>query len=320
VFNLGYDNENMIKVLDSFPEQCKEAIKLARGVKIKGSFDSIAVCGMGGSGIGADLLKSLVNNIPVYPIHGYNVPSYINKKTLFVAVSYSGNTEETIACFKEAKRRKCTMLSITSGGKLSELDKKAVLVPKGFQPRNAIGYLFLTMVAVLSNSKIIPNQSAAISEVMQILNPKKCSREGFLLANKLREKIPVFYSSEELAMAAYRIKTAVNENSKQPAFYHYFPEMNHNEMNGFGNNSSRLVAVFMVDKRDIKQIQRRMEITKQVIREQVKFFDMEIKGKSLLARMMFAIYVGDYLSYYLALMNKEDPTPVPLVEELKKML
>ena len=320
---MSYDKENMLGVLQDFPEQCKEAVKLAK-VSVKGKFSSICVCGMGGSGIGGDLLKSLVNNIPIYPVHGYKLPSYVDKKCLVIAVSFSGNTEETLSCYKEAKKKKMKVISITSGGKLADLDKNAIIIPKDkypdFQPRSAIGYLFLTMVAALSKNKIIPSQSGALAEVNKILNPKLCSKQGFLLAQKLKNKIPVFYASEELGAAAYRIKTAVNENAKQPSFYHIFPEMNHNEINGFKRNTSKLAIVFLRDKKDNKAIIRRMDITKKLIKSNVKTVDLEVHGKNLLARMMYSIYVGDFISYYLALMNRLDPTPVPVVEELKKKL
>ena len=225
VLFLTYDKSNMLGVLEEFPAQCKEAVKLAKGFKINGKFSNVCVCGLGGSGIGGDLLKALVSKIPVYPVHDYILPSYVDKKSLVVAVSFSGNTEETLSCFKQAKKKGIEIISITSGGKLAELDKKAIIVPKkseSFQPRSGIGYLFLTMVAVLSNNNIIPNQSSALAETIK-LSSKLCSRQGFLIAQKLRGKIPVFYSSENLAAAAYRIKTAVNENAKQPAFWHYFP-------------------------------------------------------------------------------------------------
>ena len=314
---MTYDKENMLGVLESFSEQCKEAVKLARGASIKGKFSSITVCGMGGSGLAGELLKPLAK-IPVYPVHDYNLPSYIDKKNLIIIVSYSGNTEETLSCFKQAKKKKCKILSITSGGKLAELDKKAIIIPSGMQPRSAIGYLFLTMVAVLSKARAIPNQASALNETIRILNSKLCSRQGFLLAQKLRGKIPVFYASNDLAAVAYRIKTAVNENSKQPAFHHYFPEMDHNEINGFKKNASKIAAVFIMDKKDPNKIKKRMDITKKIIKHNTHV--LEVHGKSLLARMMYAIYIGDYLSYYLALMNKVNPTPVPVIEDLKKRL
>ena len=317
---MNYDKENMMGVLESFSEQCREAVKLSRGANVKGKFDSICVCGMGGSGIGGDLLKSLVSKLPVYAVHDYILPAYVDRKSLVVIVSYSGNTEETLSCFKQAKKRKCKILSITSGGKLAESDKKAIIIPSGIQPRNAIGYLFLSMVAVLSKAKVIPNQASAINEAIRILNPKLCSRQGFLLAQKLRNNIPVFYASAELAAVAYRIKTAVNENAKQPAFYHYFPEMDHNEIVGFKKNASKIAAVFIMDKKNSAKINERMEITKKIIKHDAAVHDLEVHGKSLLARMMYAIYVGDYISYYLALMNKVDPTPVAVVEDFKKRL
>ena len=317
---MEYDSQKMILVLDSFPKQCSEAVSIAKDVRINGNFEGIAVCGMGGSGIGGELLKSIVTDMPVYPIHGYELPKYIDNKILVVLVSYSGNTEETLSCLEEAKRRGCKFVSITSGGKLAELDKNAVKIPGGYQPRNSIGYLFLTMVAILSNSKIIPDQSGPISEVLGILNSEECKKEGLLLAQKLENKIPLFYASDLLASAAYRIKTAVNENSKQPAFFHSFPEMNHNEINGFGKNASQIAAVFLSDRNDSEQIRKRMEITKDLIKGDVDIHDINVKGKSLLARMMYSIYVGDYMSYYLALINQKDPTPVPLIETLKKRL
>ena len=317
---LTFDKENMLETLQAFSEQCKEAVKLARGVKLKGKFVNICVCGMGGSGIGGELLKPFVKNIPVFSHHDYGLPNYVNKNSLVFIISYSGNTEQTLSAYSEAKKRKAKIIAITSGGKLAEKEKKAIIVPSGFQPRNAIGYLFLSMLAVLSNNRIIPNQSGAISETIRLLHPKQNSKEAFMLAKKLKDKIPVFYASEELAGAAYRMKTQVNENAKQPAFYHVFPEMNHNEINGFKKLGKKLITVFIRDSKDVMIIRKRMAITKNLIKSQTHTVDLNVNGKSLLARMLTTIYVGDYASYYLALMSREDPTPVPIIEELKKKL
>ena len=318
--NLTYDKENMLGVLEAFSEQCKEAVKLARGVKIKGKFANICVCGMGGSGVGGFLLKPFVKNIPVFVNNTYGLPKYVGRKSLVICISYSGNTEETLSAYAEAKKRKATVFSITSGGKLAEKDKKAIIVPSGYQPRAAIGYLFLSMVAVLSSNGIIPNQSSAISETIRLLQPKQNSREAFMLAKKLKDKIPIFYASEDLAAVAYRIKTQINENAKQPAFYHVFPEMNHNEINGFKKQGRKVITVFIRDKKDLLSIKKRMTITKKLIHAQTNTVDLQVKGNSLLARILTTIYIGDFASYYLALMNREDPTPVPIVEELKKRL
>jgi glucose/mannose-6-phosphate isomerase len=316
---MTYDKENMLKVLGSFPEQCRDAVKLARGVKVKGNFSNICVCGMGGSGIGGELLKPF-SRIPVFSHHDYGLPSYVRKKSLVVIVSYSGNTEETLSSYKEAKKRKAAVIAITSGGKLAEKEKKAIIIPSGLQPRAALGYLFLTMFAVLSNNKIIPSQSSAISEAISMLNTKQLSKEAFMLSKRMFGKIPVFYASNELGAAAYRMKTQVNENAKQPAFSHVFPEMDHNEINGFKKLGNRLIAVFLFDKKDFVQNKKRMTVTRQLIKSDTDTYEIIVKGKSLLARMLTTIYLGDFASYYLALMNKEDPTPVPIIQELKKKI
>ncbi|MBW2996162.1 SIS domain-containing protein [Candidatus Woesearchaeota archaeon] len=227
---MNYDKSNMLGVLEAFPEQCKEAVKLVRGVKVKGKFSNICVCGLGGSGIGGELLKPLAKKMLIFAHHSYGLPSFVNKNSLVVVVSYSGNTEESLSAYAEAKKRKAKVIAITSGGKLAEKDKNAIIVPTGYEPRAAIGYLFLTMVAVLSSNGIIPNQSAAINEAIRLLRPKESCKMAFMLAKKLYRKIPVFYASEDMGAVAYRIKTQVNENAKQPAFYHVFPEMNHNEI------------------------------------------------------------------------------------------
>ena len=317
---MTYDKENMLGVLNNFPEQCKEALRLVRGIKIKGKFANICVCGMGGSGIGGELLKPFSKRIPVFAHHDYGLPSYVGKNSLVVVISYSGDTEETLSAYAEAKKRKARILAITSGGKLAEKEKNAIIVPSGLQPRAAIGYLFLTMVAVLSSNRIISNQSGAIHEAIRHLHPRKDSKEAFMIAKKLVRKIPVFYASEDLAGVAYRMKTQINENAKQPAFYHVFPEMDHNEINGFKKQGKKVVVVFIRDSKDIIKVRKRMAVTKKLIKSKTNTVDIHVKGNSLLARMLTTIYVGDFISYYLALMNRVDPTPVPVIEELKKKL
>lgn len=314
------NKSDMLGVLEAFPEQCKEAIKLARKVKIKGKIANIVVCGMGGSGIGGDLLRPFVKKIPVFVNKNYKIPDFVNRNSLVFVVSYSGDTEETLAAYLEAKKKRAVVIAITSGGKLAEKEKNAIIVPKGYQPRAAIGFLFLPVLKILANSRIIPNQDSAIREAIRGLVPKICSKEGFMLAKKLKDKIPVFYGSEELAGVAYRMKTQVNENAKQPAFWHVFPEMDHNEINGFKRGGKKLQLVFIRDKRDLQKIRKRMAITKKLIKDSTNVTDLHVRGNSLLARMLITIYIGDYASYYLALMNKVNPGIVKIIEELKKRL
>ena len=186
------------------------------------------------------------------------------------------------------------------------------------QPRNAVGLLLLPVLRVLANSKIIANVN--IAEVLRVVKPKACSREGFLLSKKLKGKIPVFYSSSDLEGVAYRCKTQINEAAKQPAYWNVLPELDHNELGGFNNLANKVVIVMIRDKKDSARVRKRMKITKSIIKESTSVCEIHTKGKSLLTRILYAIYVGDYASYYLALFNREDPTPVEIIEEFKKRL
>jgi len=312
------DKENMINVLDAFSEQCKDAVKIAKGIKVKGKIDNVIFCGMGGSGVVGDIAAEFVSKIPFYIVHDYELPKAANKNSLIFLVSYSGNTEETLSCYKQAKSKKAKIVSITSGGKLSSLDKKAIIIPKGFQPRVALGYLLMPILVVLANSKVIVNPG--INQALEVLDSKICSRKGFLLAKEIKGRLPIFYASNSLKTAAYRCKTQINENSKQPAFNNVLPEMNHNEINGFYKNSNKIHAVFIRDKKDSEMVKKRMDISKVIIKEKTKVSEIHSFGNNLLGRILSVIYIGDYASYYLALMNKEDPTPVPVIEVLKKKL
>jgi glucose/mannose-6-phosphate isomerase len=159
-----------------------------------------------------------------------------------------------------------------------------------------------------------------MEEAIKLLQPEQVKREAEQLAGKIYGKIPIFYSSQNLAAVAYRMKTQINENAKQPAFCHIFPEMNHNEINGFKNMGKRMVMVFIRDENDPPQIKRRMDITKTLIENETNAAEISVRGKSLLARILTTVYVGDMASYYLATMNNEDPTPVPIITELKARL
>jgi glucose/mannose-6-phosphate isomerase len=164
---------------------------------------------------------------------------------------------------------------------------------------------------------LIPNQDNAIRETIRALVPKTNSKEGFMLTKRLINKIPVFYASNNLMGVAYICKTLTNENAKQPAFFHVFSEMNHNELNGFKKNIKGIYVVMIKDDKDHMMIKKRMEIAGKIIKEKTGITEINTKGKSLLTRMMHTLHIMMYTSYYLALMNKMDPTPVPVIEEFK---
>jgi len=318
------DNSNMLKVIEDFPQQCKTALELAKGMSVSGKIDKIVVAGMGGSAVGGDLLKAYIHNsnIPVFVVRDYKVPNFVDENTLVFAVSYSGNTEETISAYESAINKKAKSVAVTSGGKLGEMAKRAIKIPSGLQPRAALGYLFFPVLGVLVNSGVIDVKGKEIEEMLDVLSKTdEFKGVGERIAKKIGARTPLIYASELLSATAYRWKTQFNENSKTAAFHHAFPEMNHNEIVGYQRiNKSDFIAIFIRDKDDNERIIKRMDITKEIISSRVDVEEVFTKGEYLLSRIFSGIYYGDFASYYLALANKIDPTPVAVIENLKKRL
>ena len=185
---MGYDKQNMLDKLDNFRNQVEEAFKLAKKAKLpkinKKKISNIIICGMGGSAAGGLLLQSFVKDVPVFVNRNYDLPKYVDKNSLVFCVSYSGNTEETLSAYNEAKKRKATVIAVTSGGKLAEKEKNAIIIPGGYQPRIALGFTFIPSLIILSRYKLIANQDNAIRETIRALVPKIDSKEGFMLAKK----------------------------------------------------------------------------------------------------------------------------------------
>tara|TARA_Y100000031_G_scaffold32673_1_gene36503 strand:+ start:174 stop:1139 length:966 start_codon:yes stop_codon:yes gene_type:complete len=317
------DSQNMLQVIKDFPKQCREALGLPKGISASGEINNIVIAGMGGSAMGGDLLKVYLSNtnIPVYVNRDYKVPNFVDENSLVFAVSYSGNTEETLSALNAAKEKKAQIIGITSGGKLAEECEKVVNIPSGLQPRAALGYLFFPMLGILHNTNIIRVKNDELNEMMDILKQTdKFNEQGEELSKKLKEKIPIIYASEALGAIAFRWKTQINENAKMPAFYNVFSEMNHNEIAGYKSMDHKFSVVMIQDKNDNDRIKKRMDICKEIMEEYVEVEEVETQGESLLARMFSAIYLGDYVSYYMALWNRVDPSPVDIIEGMKKKL
>lgn len=318
------DKSNMLNVIESFPSQCKTAMGLTKGIAVSGEIKNIIIAGMGGSGIAGDILKAYIHNskIPVYVVKDYKLPEFVNEATLVFAVSYSGNTEETLAAYKDALRKKAKIVAITSGGELAALCKKTIKIPQGYQPRAALSFLFFPMLGVLSNMNIIKVDSKEINELFSaISNVEEYKNEAKKIVKQIKNKTPVIYASSLFGAIAYRWKCQFNENSKTASFYHVFSEMNHNEIVGYQTASrDDFISVFLRDKYEHNQIKKRMDITKKIIGTKVDITEVNSRGESLLARIFSLIYLGDFVSYYLAIDKRIDPTPVAVIENLKREL
>ncbi len=323
----SFDKEDMYSVLKKFPNQIRDAWKLAGDLKFT-DIDRIVICGMGGSALSGEILKSyLFNNfkVPIEINKNYNLPEYVNSKTLLWVSSYSGNTEETVEAFRRGNRKGCQIFVITSGGKLAELAKKLnktlIKMPSGIQPRLAYGYSFFPILKILQNSGLIENKDADVKKLIEVLGKDIYRKKAEELSEKLEGKIPIIYSSEKLYAIAYKWKINFNENSKIPAFCNYFPELNHNEMMGYTNPNGDYYILIIKDDYDDRRIKKRMEVTKKIMQScGVPALELELTGTSDLVKIFSTIYFGDWTSYFLALRNKVDPTPVELVETLKKKL
>jgi len=308
----------MEEFLEQFPESIKEAVSLAKGVEVKGDYDKILVFGMGGSGIAGSILADYIKKMPVFVLNSYNLPEFIDRKTLAFASSYSGNTEEPLEMFRQAKERGIDSVIVTSNGKFSKKHGKKIMLPAGLPPRCSLGYQFFSILAVLQNSGIVGRQDKYIEETVKLLDSLD-KRLPEKLANRLMDKIPVIYGSDAYSGAVYRWRTQFNENGKAIAHSHLFPEMNHNEINADYRNG-KFGCVFLRDRKDHPRIRKRMDITIRIIGRNAGIHNVEIRGKSLLARLFYAVHFGDWTSYYLARLRGVDPGPVPVIEDFKKQL
>lgn len=344
------DAANMLEVLWNLPEQCEEAWQRGMEAPLRDlekvwrgpeAVDQVVVTGLGGSAIGGDLLRVYAQEeaaIPFAVNRDYLLPAYVGLRTLVFAVSYSGNTEETLSAYDDARRRGAKIVALTSGGKLAEKAQAdgfpVILVPGGISPRSASGYLFLPMIAALQRLGILADASAQVEETCALLRRMReklrpaCPEAENLakqLARKFYERLPVIYgTSGTTETVAVRWKGQINENSKAMAYYNVFPELNHNEIVGTERPEAllkRLELVFLVDNTDHPRVQKRRQITQELIGERVGGISwVEAQGDSRLARIYSLIYVGDYASVYLALLYGIDPTPVRLIDRLKQRL
>ncbi len=323
------DKSNMRQVIIDSADQLKEGLTLAENIKIDGDFKNIVICGMGGSALPADILNITTNlEIPVYIHRGYNLGEKTNEHSLVICISYSGNTEETLSAINEAINRKLKVIGISSNGEIETVCKKNTIpfvkIPAGIQPRCAIGYIYSALIKVLINCNITKDISSEIIEASQKVKEISNSLEveGKKLAKKLLKKVPVIYSSENFKDLAKIWKIKFNENSKTPAFYNYFPELNHNEMVGYGGlkrlGFKNFHVIILQDVSDHPRILKRIKLTADLIRKNgAKVEIVAIQSGSVLFKIFSTLLLGDWVSYYLALENKIDPTPVQIVEEFK---
>ncbi|RKY80014.1 bifunctional phosphoglucose/phosphomannose isomerase [candidate division KSB1 bacterium] len=340
-----FDVSRMIDLLNSFPHQIEEAIALGERFNLpnpKKEIRQVVLAGMGGSAIGGNLLQRLMfsaSSLPMTVMRYYELPAWVNENSLVILSSFSGNTEETLSAFKQAGLRKAQRLCITSGGQLAQMaaeqDVPVIKIPGGRPPRTALGYLMipiLVLFAKLGWVKLVPD---SFNELLTYLHRKveefapDNDHEGNLAlrtAQQLCNRLPIIYNSVMLEPVGLRWKGQFSENSKILAFQNNVPEMNHNEIVGWERvgklgMQSLVQVIYLCDKEDHPRVQTRLEVMKEIFHlNNVQVMEFFSEGESLLARLFSLIILGDYISYYLAILNDVDPTPIRNIDLLKQRL
>lgn len=345
------DNPNKIKQIDklamldiayALPELIGEAKDIADKAivpkKVK-KYNKIVVAGMGGSAISGDVVSDALSDklsIPIISNRNYAVPAFVDKDTLFIAISYSGNTQETLTAIKSAQKITENIVVITSGGALKELALKnkwtMFCVPTGYQPRAAFPFLCVSLLIALQKmlgmQEIEEEINEAIGNLKRIkeeLDINQPTRANAIkqLAIKLMGKTPIIFAvTGNSAGAGMRLKTQFNENSKQTALLNFLPELGHNELVNLAElkrPDHKFCLIILRDEKDSEKIKKEIEIVKSLIGMQLGGTnEIWSKGKNKLSRILSLVYFGDLLSVYVALLKGIDPTPVEVLVKLKK--
>lgn len=334
-----FDPKDILGLAVRFPEQCAEAISIFESsgfVPLQGGIRNVVVCGMGGSAAGGDLLRCVAEDsgsAPINVVREYEIPAYCDEKTWAIFCSYSGNTEETLSCYKDARAKRCQRLCITSGGKLGELAATervpCLKIPGGQPPRTALGYLFLPLLLAATRTRVVSANAGSIpgelTHQLRRYGPESpfADNPAKQLAAALYGRIPILYGlGGYRSVVASRWKGQINENAKVHCFHHGLPEMCHNEIVGWtlaGRQSPGFAVVFLTDGTESPQMQTRMRVVRDILGA-APVHEVRVEGPSLVAKMLSLCYIGDFVSLYLARLNEADPEQIVNIDHLKSEL
>jgi glucose/mannose-6-phosphate isomerase len=337
------DSANMLEHLHGLPQQCRTAWRKANDFKLPKDYadiDKVVILGMGGSAISGDLARSLFSSKSkpiIFVSRDYDLPAFVDDRTLVIASSYSGNTEETLSAFSQALQKKCKKLVMTTGGKLKALaeDVKVpvFIIDYVAQPRATVHYSFMSLMAFLQKLGFLKEKTAEVEALVKDLEKllgelketvPASSNRAKQLAAKLHGKIAVIYGAGTLSEVARRWKTQINENSKSWAFYDLFSELNHNAVVGYQYPPELAPKIYVVLLRCPSLHPRlliRYQVTSEILKQNgISHETIDSHGEGELSQMMSLVYLGDWVSYYLAILNEIDPTPVKAIDYLKKRL
>jgi glucose/mannose-6-phosphate isomerase len=336
------DPQSMLDAVLGMPNDCRVAYDSARvadGLPSSEGITSVTFCGMGGSAVSGDVVRSVFVErlgLPVEVSRSPVLPEHCGSHTLVVCSSYSGNTAETLAAFRSALKRGCRVLVVTSGGTIAEEAAEAgvatVRVPSGYQPRAALGHLGFASLGALETIGILPKLEddvdeavAQVKAVLAVTGPDVPTEDNpaKTLVTRIGDRFPVIWGADGIgSVAAARWKTQMNENAKLPAFWSSMSELDHNELVGWtAPFGERFFVVGLRHDGEDTQLPPRFPLSYDIVRAAGgEIGEVHARGASALARLMSLIMVGDLTSVYLAIGRGVDPTPVPVIERLKAAL
>jgi len=337
------DPGDMLGRIRELPRQVRDAWDQVRQLELPPSYrdiENVLILGMGGSAIGGDLARALAQNytgVPITVCREYDLPAYVNDFTLVIASSYSGNTEETLSAFQQAIERQAKVVVVSTGGKLTDLagEMGTPIIPVRYKssPRAAIGHSLVLLLGIFADLDLIPDPTPDLEEAIQVmmamqpqldLGTPLATNPAKSLALRLNGKLPVIYGAGLFSDVARRWKGQFNENAKHWSFFEVLPEANHNAILGYQFPAAlarQLVVLFLTGPADHPRLRLRQQVTAEVLdKAGVPVEWIAAQGSSPAAQVFSLIHYGDYVSFYLSLLNQIDPSPVPLIDYLKRRL
>jgi glucose/mannose-6-phosphate isomerase len=326
----------MDQLIAEFPAQLRRAIAISEAHAVPRTFEpkNIAIFGMGGSAFGGELFANITENsiaVPVSIHRSYEIPAYIGPDTLCIICSYSGNTEETLSAAEQAKNKKATVIAVASGGQLQQFAQlnnyPFILIPSGQPPRTAFGYTFVQLLHIAHTFGLIPDYYNRLNRTIELLEHYSSSirKQAEKTALDSVKRIPIIYSDENMQAVALRWRQQIAENAKILCWHHTLPEMNHNELVGWGKEHPLHEQSVVYLLRSKSGIHPRTELHYRFLEEylatkQTKIIEIIAETGDIFSDMFYLIHYGDWLSYYMALRNEVDPIEVQVINRLKNFL
>lgn len=337
------DPKDMLRRIAELPWQCRDAWNRIMALELpddEWAIRNIVVLGIGGSAIGGDLLRTLVAPecpVPIVVNRDYTLPAFVGPETLAIVSSYSGNTEETLTTFDLARRVDAKLVAFATGGQVAARARQWGVPLFSYdyksQPRAALGYSLIPLLGLLVKLGLVADRTADVEETIAVMENWQAEIRETVpfgqnaakqLASRLHGHLPIVYGGGYLSEVARRWKGQFNENAKHWGIFEQMPELNHNAVVGYdwpADLADKVIVVMLRSALDHPRNQVRFEVIAEILTQKgVNFENVHARGKRPLAQLLSAIHFGDYVSYYLAMLNEADPTPVETIAYLKGRL